>query len=82
MARKEVGFVVTDDYKTWIEEVKNKIRNSQIKASVRINYEMLDLYWNLGVAICEKQNKAKFAKSLSWSVWFFGRKSKTYSLLV
>ena len=28
MARKEVGFVVTDDYKTWIEEVKNKIRNS------------------------------------------------------
>ena len=50
MARKEVGFVVTDDYKTWIEEVKNKIRNSQIKASVRINYEMLDLYWNLGVA--------------------------------
>ena len=48
MARKEVGFVVTDDYKTWIEEVKNKIRNSQIKASVRINYEMLDLYWNLG----------------------------------
>ena len=53
MARKEVGFVVTDDYKTWIEEVKNKIRNSQIKASVRINYEMLDLYWNLGVAICD-----------------------------
>ena len=41
MARKEVGFVVTDDYKTWIEEVKNKIRNSQIKASVRINYEIL-----------------------------------------
>lgn len=60
MARKEVGFVVTDDYKTWIEEVKNKIRNSQIKASVRINYEMLDLYWNLGVAICEKQNQAKW----------------------
>ena len=50
MARKEVGFVVTDDYKTWIEEVKNKIRNSQIKASVRINYEMLDLYWNLGIS--------------------------------
>lgn len=60
MARKEVGFVVTDDYKTWIEEVKNKIRNSQIKASVRINYEMLDLYWNLGVAICEKQKQAKW----------------------
>ena len=31
MARKEVGFVVTDDYKTWIEEVKNKIRNIEKK---------------------------------------------------
>ena len=34
MARKEVGFVVTDDYKTWIEEVKNKIRNIEKKTIV------------------------------------------------
>ena len=34
MARKEVGFVVTDDYKTWIEEVKNKIRNIEKKTMV------------------------------------------------
>ena len=45
MPKREVGFVVTDDYKVWIDEVKKKIRNSQIKASVKINYEMLDLYW-------------------------------------
>lgn len=63
MAKREVGFVVTDDYKAWIEEVKNKIRNSQIKASVKINYEMLDLYWNLGNDICEKQKKAKWGDS-------------------
>ncbi len=25
MMRKEVGFVVTDDYKTWIEEVKKRL---------------------------------------------------------
>ena len=60
MAKREVGFVVTDDYKAWIEKVKNKIRNSQIKASVKINYEMLDLYWNIGTEICEKQKQAKW----------------------
>ena len=60
MPKKEVGFVVTDDYKVWIDEVKKKIRNSQIKASVKINYEMLDLYWNLGNDICEKQKQAKW----------------------
>lgn len=60
MTKREVGFVVTDDYKVWIDEVKKKIRNSQIKASVKINYEMLDLYWNLGNDICEKQKQAKW----------------------
>ena len=60
MPKREVGFVVTDDYKVWIDEVKKKIRNSQIKASVKINYEMLDLYWNLGNDICEKQKQAKW----------------------
>ena len=58
MPKREVGFVVTDDYKVWIDEVKKKIRNSQIKASVKINYEMLDLYWKLGNVICEKQKQA------------------------
>lgn len=60
MAKREEGFVVTDDYKAWIEEVKSKIRNSQIKASVKINYEMFDLYWNLGSNICEKQKQARW----------------------
>ena len=60
MPKREVGFVVTDDYKVWIDEVKKKIRNSQIKASVKINYEMLDLYWKLGNDICEKQKQAKW----------------------
>lgn len=59
MAKREGGFVVTDAYKAWIEEVKKKIRNSQIKASVKFNYEMLDLYWNLGIDINEKQKQAK-----------------------
>lgn len=63
MKKKEVGFVATDEYKLWIEEIKHKIRNSQIKAAVKVNYELIDLYWQLGSDICEKQKKSKWGDS-------------------
>lgn len=60
MAKREVGFNVNDEYKQWIIDVKNKIKQSQIKASVKVNYELLDLYWDLGRDIVNKQKKAKW----------------------
>lgn len=63
MAKKEVGFVVTEEYVAWINEIKMKIKQSQIKASVRVNDAMLDLYWNIGKDIIEKQETAKWGDS-------------------
>lgn len=63
MAKREVGFVVTDEYKSWIEEIKSKIQSSQIRASVKVNYEMLDLYWQIGKDITEKQKYSKWGDS-------------------
>lgn len=60
MVGREVGFVVTDEYKAWIEDIKKRIKQSQIKASVKVNYEMLDLYWDLGRNIVAKQINAKW----------------------
>lgn len=51
---------MTDEYKTWIDTVKNTIKQSQIKASVKINYELIDLCWNLGKEIVEKKVSAKW----------------------
>ena len=76
MAKREVGFVVTDEYKSWIEEIKSKIQSSQIKASVKVNYEMLDLYWQIGKDITEKQKYSKWMKRV------FCRKFETYEVLV
>lgn len=45
MENREVGFVVNDEYKAWIEDIKKRIRQSQIKAAVKVNYELLELYW-------------------------------------
>lgn len=63
MTKKEVGFIVTEEYNQWIADIKNRIKQSQIKASVKVNYELLDLYWNLGHELVEKQKNAKWGDS-------------------
>lgn len=61
--------MITSEYKNWIGELKQRIRQSQIKAAVRVNTELLQLYWQLGSEIMEKQQNAKwgdgFLKQLS-----------------
>lgn len=44
MAKRKNYFVVTDEYITWITDIKSKIRHSQIKAAIKVNNELLDLY--------------------------------------
>ena len=60
---------ISSDYKRWIGEVKLRIRQCQIKASIKVNTELLQLYWDLGVDIVEKQQKSHwgdgFLKQLS-----------------
>ena len=63
MAGREVGFIVDDEYKAWIENIKNRIKYSQIKASVKVNHEMLDLYWDIGRDIVAKQKNAKWGEA-------------------
>ena len=45
------------EYKSWVVDLKLRIRQSQIKASVKVNTELLKLYWHLGSEIVEKQKK-------------------------
>ncbi len=44
-----------NEYKDWLNEIKSKIRASQIKAALKVNSELLVLYWDLGKTITEKQ---------------------------
>lgn len=60
MAKNEVGFIVTKEYIEWIEDIKKRIKNSQIKASVKVNDVVLELYWNIGKDIVEKQATSKW----------------------
>ena len=61
--------VISQDYQSWIKDLKLKIRNVQIKVAVKINTELLYFYWELGADIVKKQAAStwgdKFLSQLS-----------------
>lgn len=48
------------EYKQWIQELSLRYRQSQIKASVRVNNEMLRFYWSVGKDITDRQFDNKY----------------------
>lgn len=52
------------DYKQWLIDVKATIQQSQIKATIKVNVELLKLYWQLGQMIVEKQAKSAWGDKL------------------
>jgi len=57
---KTIEIIRDDDYVTFIKDVKTRIQTAQIKAAVRVNQELLTLYWDLGEQIVEKQRESKW----------------------
>ena len=52
-----------DEYKKFLIELKEKVKNSQLKAAIKVNYELLNLYWELGKKITEKQKEYSWGDS-------------------
>ncbi|MGC4127966.1 MAG: PDDEXK nuclease domain-containing protein [Bergeyella sp.] len=48
------------EYGNWLKNLKHQIKNSQIKAVLAVNSELILLYWDLGRQIVEKQENAKW----------------------
>ena len=42
------GLIADKSYVEWLSDVKQRFKNSQIKAAVRVNSEMLSFYWSIG----------------------------------
>ncbi len=51
------------EFEQWIIEVKQLVKQSQLKASVRVNTEMLKMYWEIGKQIAVKHADAIWGKS-------------------
>ncbi len=50
--------LVTTEYKQWLGDLKNRLRQVQLKAAVQVNTALLEFYWELGAEIVEKQKQA------------------------
>ena len=43
------------DYKNWLVDFKNQIRNNQLKATLAVNAALINFYWEIGKMISEKE---------------------------
>lgn len=71
------------EYYEWISELSQRYRQSQIKAAVRVNSEMLRFYWSVGMDIEQRQFENKygshFYKNLSRDLSLALNKKKGFS---
>lgn len=65
-----IGAKFDGDYKKWISEISNRFKTSQIKASIKVNDEMLRFYWYLGRDI------EMMKKNVSWGSHVYQKISK------
>ncbi|GHU94944.1 hypothetical protein FACS189479_08170 [Spirochaetia bacterium] len=70
MNKKQKKQVDQNSYKQWLMELKSRIRQSQLKAAVKVNIELLRLYWDLGQDIVVRQMDSV------WGSGFFEQLSK------
>lgn len=65
-----------EEYRNWIQELGDRYRTSQIKASIRVNNEMLMYYWSVGKDITERRADSK------WGNKFFQNMSMDMSDMI
>lgn len=59
-AARPAPVAASRQYREWVNSLKTKIRRAQAKAAVRVNVELLRLYWGMGRDIAEKRMEAEY----------------------
>ena len=47
--------IMTTEYKTFLKEIKERIHKAQYDAFKAVNKELINLYWDIGKSIVDKQ---------------------------
>ena len=56
--------IIDKDYIRWVEDLSVRYRQSQIKAAVRVNRELLKYYWELGRDIEEMRVEERWGEKV------------------
>ena len=57
------NLAVDNQYKDWLSDLTHKVRSAQIKAVLKVNAELLTLYWELGADLVIKQANTQWGDS-------------------
>ena len=57
---EKIDYIFDAEYKKWLTELKKRFRQSQIKASVKVNQELMRFYWLLGRDIVRMKSESKW----------------------
>ena len=68
-----MNLVLDNEYQQTLEALKERVRSAQLKAARAVNTELIQLYWDIGNTILEKQKNAK------WGSKFLEQTSKDLS---
>ncbi len=55
---------LSKEYASLFNELKEKIRNTQIRVAMAVNQEVIRLYWDMGKQILEKQQQTQWGSKL------------------
>lgn len=50
-------FKITEDYKSFLNDLQERVRGAQVRAALAVNNELVTLYWGIGRAILERQRQ-------------------------
>lgn len=53
----------TSEFSAWIRDIKEKIHAAQRKVAMSLNSQLIELYWEIGHSIVEKQEKADWGSA-------------------
>lgn len=48
---------IPKDYRAFLEDLKARIRSSQLKAAISVNQELIKLYWEIGSSLYQRQQQ-------------------------
>jgi hypothetical protein len=52
------------DYSAFLESLKSRVRQAQTKAMLSVNRELIQLYWDIGRRIAERQEQEGWGKNV------------------
>ena len=63
-AKKTEGTLVPKEYEAFLVELKERIKTAQLRASLAVNRELIELYWQTGGGIVERQKTKRWGNAV------------------